>query len=142
MVREIHLEDRQLQNQTQEKRTGDLTLVFSPCILCMTQPTHISLNSVKRTRRSTSRTPPGGRASMQQDTFDRQVTVCNTRSKVRIAKWNMHTSAWETGKHKKEANRMNLDILGLAEVRWLKYRKLLSDEHMLIYSGDIKEHKH
>ena len=37
---------------------------------------------------------------------------------------------------------MNLDILGLAEVRWLKSWKLLSDEHMLIYSGDINEHKH
>ena len=37
---------------------------------------------------------------------------------------------------------MNLDILGLAEVIWLKSGKLLSDEHMLIYSGDIKEHKH
>ena len=37
---------------------------------------------------------------------------------------------------------MNLDTLGLAEVRWLKSGKLLSDEHMLIYSGDIKKHKH
>ena len=78
---------------------------------------------------------------MQQDTFDReQVTVCNTRSKVRIATWN--ASAWETENIKKEANCMNLDMLGLAEVRWLKSWKFLSDEHMLIYSGDIKEHKH
>ena len=30
---EIDLEDKQLQNQTQEKRTGDLTLVFSPSTL-------------------------------------------------------------------------------------------------------------
>ena len=37
---------------------------------------------------------------------------------------------------------MNLDILGLDKVRWLNSGKLLSDEHMLIYSGDIKEHKH
>ena len=81
---------------------------------------------------------------MQQDTFDRQqVTVCNTRSKVRIVTWNVRTMhQWETDKHKKEANRMNLDILGLAEVRWLKSGKLLSKEHMLIYSGDIKDHKH
>ena len=27
-------------------------------------------------------------------------------------------------------------------MRWLKSGKLLSDEHMLIYSGDNKEHKH
>ena len=37
---------------------------------------------------------------------------------------------------------MNLDILGLAEVRRMKSGKLLSDEHILIYSGDIKEHTH
>ena len=43
---------------------------------------------------------------------------------------------------KKTQHHMNLDILGLAEVRWLKSEKLLGDENMLIYSGDIKEHKH
>ena len=78
---------------------------------------------------------------MQQDTFDRQqVTVYNTRSKVHIATWNVRTMH-QPGKLeniKKEANHMNLDILGLAEVRWLESYKLLSDEHMLIYSGDIK----
>ena len=37
---------------------------------------------------------------------------------------------------------MNMDILGLAEVIWLKSWKLLIDEHKLIYSGDMKEHKH
>ena len=105
--------------------------------------TNVRLNGVKRTRRS-PRPPPGGRSSMQQNTLDRQqVTVCNKRSKVRIATWNVLTMhQLETRKHKKEANRMNLDILGLAEVRWLKSGKLLSDEHMQIYVGDIKEHKH
>ena len=82
---------------------------------------------------------------MQQDTFDRQpVTVCKTRLKIRIATWNVRTmyQPGELENIKKEANRMNLDILGLAEVRWLKSGKLLSDAHMLIYSGDIKQHKH
>ena len=37
---------------------------------------------------------------------------------------------------------MNMDILCLAEVRWLNSGKLLSDKHMLIYYGDTKEHKH
>ena len=75
---------------------------------------------------------------MQQDTFDRQqVTVCNTRSKVRIATWNVRTMH-QPGKLKN----INLDILGLAEVRWLKSGKLLIGEHMLKYSGDIKGHKH
>ena len=41
---------------------------------------------------SWSNTSPGGRSSMQQDIFDRhQFTVCNTRSKVRIATWNVRT---------------------------------------------------
>ena len=52
--------------------------------------TNVRLNDVKKTRRSTSRTLPGGRSSMQQDTFHRQqVTVCNTQSKVLIATWNL-----------------------------------------------------
>ena len=95
--------------------------------------TNVRLNGVKRTRRSTSRTPPGRSSSMQQDTFDRQqVTFCNTRSKVRIATWNVRT-IHQPGKLeniKNEANRVNLDMLGLAEVRWLKSGKLLSDEHI------------
>ena len=80
---------------------------------------------------------------MQQGTFDhQQITVFNTRSKVRIATCNVRIM--QPGKLEnieKEANRMDLVILGLAEVRWLKSWKLLNDEHMLIYSGDIKEHK-
>ena len=107
--------------------------------------TNVRLNGVKRTRRSTSRTSPGGRSSMQQDTFDRQqVTVCNTRSIVRIATWNLR-SMHQPGKLeniKKETHRTNLDILSLAEVRWQKSGKLVSDEHMPVYSGDIKKHKH
>ena len=89
----------------------------------MTQPTHISLNGVKRSRRSTSKTSTDGRESMSQDTFDgRQVDVCNTRSKVRIATWNGRTmhQPQKLGNMKKEGNRMNLDILVLADVRWLK----------------------
>ena len=58
----------------------------------MTQPTHSSVYGVKRTRLSTLKTSPGERASMQYDTFEhQQVTVCDTRSKVRIATWNVRT---------------------------------------------------
>jgi len=82
---------------------------------------------------------------MQQDTFDRHlVTACNTREKLRIATWNVRTMH-QPGKLdniKQEANRMKLDILGLAEVRWLKSGKLMSDDHMLIYSGETKDHKY
>ena len=37
---------------------------------------------------------------------------------------------------------MHLDILGLAEERWLKSRKLLSNEYMLTYSGHTNGHTH
>ena len=67
----------------------------------MTQPTHINFNNAKRTRRSTSKTSPGERTSMQQDTFDRQqMTVYNKRSKVHIATWNV-LRIHQPGKHKK-----------------------------------------
>ena len=65
IVTEIDIEDRQLQKQTQRKRFGDLTLVLSLSMLCMTQPTNISLNGVERTRRSASKISLGGRASMR-----------------------------------------------------------------------------
>ena len=88
MVTEINIEDRQLQKQTQEKRSGDLT--FSYTMNDITN--HYKFERPKETRRSTSKTSPGGRASRQQNTFDcQQVTVCNTRSKVRIATWNVRT---------------------------------------------------
>ena len=70
---------------------------------------------------------------MQQDIFDcQQVTVCNTRSKVRIATWNVHIMH-RPGKPEnilKDANRMNLDIIGPTEMRWLKLGRLLSDYHI------------
>ena len=88
-------------------------------------------------------TSPGRRLSMQQDAFDRhQVTACNTRTK--IATWNVRTmhQAGKLQNVKEEAIRLKLDILGLAEVRWLGSGKLASDDHTLIYSGHKKEHKH
>ena len=35
-----------------------------------------------------------------------------------------------------------MDILGLAEVRWLGSGKLISEEHTLIYTEPKKEHKY
>ena len=43
---------------------------------------------------------------------------------------------------KEEAIRLKVDILGLAEVRWLGSGKLVSEDHTLIYTGHKKEHKH
>ena len=85
-------------------------------------------------------TSPGRRLSTQQGAFDRhQVTACNTRTKMKIATWNVRTMH-QAGK----VICLKLDILGLAEVRWLGSGKLVSEDHTLIYiySGHKKEHKH
>ena len=90
-------------------------------------------------------TSPGRRLSAQHGAFDRhQVTVCNTRTKMNIATWNVRTmhQAAKLQNVKEEAIRLKVDILGLAEVRWLGSGKLVSEDHTLIYTGHKKEHKH
>ena len=115
MVMANHLEESKLRQQTQVKGTV--------------------LNG----------TSPGRRLSMQRGAFDRhQVTAFNKRRKMKIATWNVRTMhlAEKLQNAKEEAIRLKLDILGLAEVRWLGSGKLLSEDHTLIYSGHKKEHKH
>ena len=41
-----------------------------------------------------------------------------------------------------ETKRMGIDIMGLAEVRWLQSGKIVCNDHTLIYSGHKKDHKH
>ncbi len=97
--------------------------------------------SVKGTVNSSSRTSLGGRLSTQQGTFDRhQATVCNIREDMKIATWNVRTmhQAGKLENIKLEARRMNIDIMGLAEVRWLNSGKVITDDYTLIYSGHKK----
>ena len=37
---------------------------------------------------------------------------------------------------------MGIDIMGLAEVRWLQSGKIVCNDHTMIYSGHKKDHKH
>ena len=41
-----------------------------------------------------------------------------------------------------ETKRMGIDIMCLAEVRWLQSGKIVCNDHTLIYSGHKKDHKH
>ena len=68
----------------------------------------------------------------------------HTRTKMKIATWNVRTmhQAGKLQNVKEEAIRLKVDILGLAEARWLGSGKLVSEDHTLIYSGHKKEHKH
>ena len=80
-------------------------------------------------------TSPDRKLSTQQGAFDRhQVTACNTRTKMKIATWNVRTmhQAGKLQNAQEEAVRLKVDILGLAEVRWLGSGKLVSDDHTLI----------
>ena len=100
---------------------------------------------MKGNAKSSSRTSPGGRLSMQQGAFDRHpVTACNTREKMKIATWNVRTM-YQAGKLENivlETLRMGIDMMGLAEVRWLQSGKIVCNDHALIYSGHKKDHKH
>ena len=82
---------------------------------------------------------------MQQGTFDRHpATACNTREKMKIATWNVRTM-YQAGKLENivlETKRMGIDIMGVAEVRWLQSGKIVCNYHTLIYSGHKKYHKH
>ena len=41
-----------------------------------------------------------------------------------------------------ETKRMGIDIMGLAQVRWLQSGKIVCNDHTLIYSGPKKDHNH
>ena len=63
---------------------------------------------------------------------------------MKIATWNVRTM-YHAGKLENivlETKRMGIDIMGLAEVRWLQSGKIVCNDHMLIYSGHRKDHKH
>ena len=41
-----------------------------------------------------------------------------------------------------DTKRMGIDIMGLAEVRWLQSGKIVCNDHTLIFPGHQKDHKH
>ena len=102
----------------------------------MTQQNNQNPNIVKRNTKSSSRTSPGGRLSMQQGNFNRHpATAFNTREKMKIAIWNVKTM-YQAGMLENivlETKRMGIDIMGLAEVILLQSGKILCNDHTLIY---------
>ena len=108
------------------------------------QQRNLQFNGVKANAKLSSRTSAGGRLLAQQGTFDRHpVTGCN-RENMKIATWNVRTmnQAGKLENITQEATQLKVDILGLAEVRWVESGNLQCDSHTLIYSGHKKEHKH
>ena len=62
---------------------------------------------------------------------------------MKIATWNVRIM-YQAGKLENFVleKRMGIDIMGLAEVRWLQSGKIVCNDHTLIYSGHKKNHKH
>ena len=59
------------------------------------------------------------------------------RQPLRIGTWNVR-SLYATGKLDnaiKEAKYMNIDILGLSEIRWIVSGKIQKEQHTILYSG-------
>ena len=102
----------------------------------MTQQNNQNPSGVKGNAKSSSRTSSGGKFSTQQGIFNRHpVTACNTRGKMKIATWKVRTM-YQAGKQENivlETKRMGIDIMGLAEVRWLQSGKIVCNDHTLIF---------
>ena len=129
MVTVIHLEEEIFDKTTQQKlENWGYHCLKLPSYIMITQQKDQNPNSVKGNAKSSSRTSPGGRLSTQQATLDRHpATACTTREKMKIATWNARTM-YQAGKLENivlETKRMGIDIMGLAEDRWLQSGKIV-----------------
>jgi len=74
---------------------------------------------------------------VRQMTPDRHSATVRNSNKIKIGTWNTRTM-YEKGKFanvKSEMSRMEINILGLAEVRWTGAGILTSDGYTIVYSG-------
>ena len=73
-------------------------------------------------------------------------TAASTKRKtneIKFGKWNVRT-LFESGKPenlKLEMDHLELDILGLSEVRWRGNGEIMSDDYVLLYSGGAQHEK-
>ena len=92
------------------------------------------------------RTPSSGRDQHATQVYpDRQpATAIKTGSiPLKIATWNVRTML-QKGKLdniKREMERLNINILGISEVRWKGAGVISSGTHKLIYSGRIEHER-
>lgn len=96
-----------------------------------------STSTVNKTRNEEDNLNPHGRLLSDG-------VVLKTRSRcLQIGTWNVRT-LFQPGKFDnaiQEMESMNLDILGLAEIRWTDSGKITKDSHTMIYSGGKKHMK-
>ena len=74
---------------------------------------------------------------LQQGDPDRQPATVRNKDQLKIGTWNVRT-LYEKGKFvnvQLEMKRLNIDILGLCEVRWTGAGKISTNDYTFINSG-------
>lgn len=107
------------------------------------QNTQNSVNSVKGVSSSPGDFSLGRVDYVGQVSPDRHPATVRYRTKIRIGTWNVQTLL-QKGKLdnvKQEMKRMNLNILGLSEMRWKGAGCITSDNYTIIYSGGNQHQK-
>ena len=88
-------------------------------------------------------TSPGRVSHGRQVSPDRQPATVRNRNTIRVGTWNVRT-LYQSGKLenvKQEMMRLNVNILGLNETRWLNNGEFVIDEYRLIYAGGEKHER-
>ena len=97
----------------------------------------IKYNSVKGASSSSGSSSLGRMDYVRQVTLDRYPVTVRSRKPMKIGAWAIQTML-QKGKLdnlKQEIERMNLNILGLSEVRWKGAGHITSDNYSFLYSG-------
>lgn len=78
---------------------------------------------------------PGGRVTSTD------YSKTSTEEKIKIATWNVQTLSQHGKFHNaiKEMKRMNIDILGVSEIRWPQYGDVYVEDHRVLYSGKTND---
>ena len=94
-------------------------------------------NGVKGMLLNRSCSSPGRVFHAQQVDPDRQPATVSNKDMLKIATWNVRT-LYQKGKLanvQQEMDRLQIDILGLSEIRWTGGGKITSENTTIIYSG-------
>ena len=80
---------------------------------------------------------PGRELHVEQVEPDRQPATVRNKDQLKIGTWNVRT-LYEKGEFTNvqlEMTRLDIDMLGLCEVRWKSAGKITSNDYTFIYSG-------
>ena len=123
-----------------EEGNGKPLLLFLPRIIMVTRKKNSKSNDVKDPFEHYRWVLSGRDCYVQQVTPNHhQMTVCNNNIK-KIGTWNVRT-LFQKGKLDnviQEMQRLQINLLGLCEVRWTGAGKVVTNNTTLVYSGGGK----